>query len=122
MVFGSADAKRSNLWRLQMARKTLTDDKGKKYEVDLPDDDDDDNDDAGDGDDADTIYLDEEDIAWLRRKRLEESDASRMKQTGSRSSTTAPKGKQVRIRAKSTSQSSTNDRAGDGRKRVLRLA
>lgn len=101
-----------------MARKTLTDDKGKKYEVELPDDDDDD-----ENDDPDTIYLDEEDIAWLRRKRLEEADSTRPKQTGSQSSTTAPKGKTVRIRAKSNSPSQTSgQRDNDGRKRVLRLA
>jgi len=105
-----------------MTRKTLTDDKGRKYEVDVPDDDDDDDDDKEDDDDN-TIYLDEEDIAWLRRKRLEEADSTRPKQTGSSSQTTARKGKQVRIRAKSNSQSQTSERRdNDGRKRVLRLA
>jgi hypothetical protein len=98
-------------------RKTLTDDKGKKYEVDVPDDDDE----SDDDDDDDTIYLDEEDIAWLRRKRLEEADQTRTKTDSSSSKRTS--GKTVKIRARSDS-SSNSQRSGstDGRKKVLRLA
>jgi hypothetical protein len=98
-----------------MARKTLRDDDGNTYDVELPDDDADDDAD----DDEDTLYLDQEDIEWLQRKRREEAEQTRQR---SSSGTTGPKTKSkvVKIRAKqSTSPSQTRQNA---RKRVLRLA
>jgi len=102
-----------------MARKTLRDDDGNEYDVDLPDDDKDD-------DDDDAIYLDAEDIEWLKRKRLEESETAR-KQTTSRTDTSSQKtGKVVRIRAKQDNTGGSAQRAAasqtKSRKRVLKLA
>lgn len=101
-----------------MARKTLKDDEGNEYDVELPDDTADDDDDE----DEETVYLDAEDIEWLKRKRLEESEQSR--RTSSSKQTTAKKpassGKVVKIRAKQTASTSTTGRKD--RKRVLRLA
>lgn len=104
-----------------MARKTLKDESGKAYEVEVPDDDDDD---AGDDDDDEnTIYLDAEDIEWLQRKRREEAEQNR--RSSSSSQKTKTNGKVVKIRAKQTDSGSSGTSGGDGkrsRKKVLRLA
>jgi len=104
-----------------MARKTLRDDDGNEYDVDLPDDDKKSDD---DDDDDDTIYIDAEDIEWLKRKRLEESESNRKSATGTSSQKT-DKGKVVRIRAKQDNTGGSAQRAASGqksRKRVLKLA
>src|SRR5215471_10225985 len=97
-----------------MARKTLRDDKGREYEADVPDDD----------DDEETIWLDAEDIEWLKRKRLEESEADRQRSTSSNQTKAKTKtsGKVVRIRAKQADSGATSQPDQKTRKRVLRLA
>src|SRR5215472_7505070 len=99
-----------------MARKTLKDDDGNEYDVDLPDDD---KSDGDDDDDEDTIYLDAEDIEWLKRKRLEESESQRKASTTQRK---ASGGKIVKIRAKGSTTSPSQTGAKSTRRRVLKLA
>jgi len=101
-----------------MARKTLRDDDGNEYDVELPDDDKDDD------DDDDAIYLDAEDVEWLKRKRLEESETTRKASaTGTSRQKTS---KVVRIRAKADDTGDSRSRANTStpktRKRVLKLA
>lgn len=104
-----------------MAVRKLKDDKGKEYDVEIPDDDGD----GGDGDDPDTIYLDEEDIEWLRKKRKEEAEAERLR-SSSGTGGTPPKasGKVVKIRAKQSTSAadSSSGKQPTTRKRTLRLA
>lgn len=98
-----------------MARKTLSDDKGKKYEVEVPDDDEEE-------DDENTIYLDEEDVEWLRRKRREESESQRQN-SSSTAQGVKTSGKVVKIRAKQASTDSQSTTSASGsRRRTLRLA
>jgi hypothetical protein len=93
-----------------MARKTLKDDKGRAYDVDVPDEDE---------DDSDTLWLDEEDIEWLRKKRREEAESERQNSQSNEAQKTS--GKVVRIRAKQqTSENSPS--AEKTRRRTLRLA
>jgi hypothetical protein len=96
-----------------MARKTLKDEKGKEYDVEVPDDDDE--------SDGDTLWLDEEDIEWLRRKRREESETERKNNQSSGNSQSGGSGRVVRIRAKQTSQDSQST-PEKSRRRTLRLA
>lgn len=100
-----------------MARKTLKDDDGNEYDVDLPDDD---KDGGDDDDDEDTIYLDAEDIEWLKRKRLEESESQRKASTTTQRKTSG--GKIVKIRAKGSTASQSQTGAKSTRRRVLKLA
>jgi hypothetical protein len=97
-----------------MPRKTLKDDEGNEYDVELPDDDDDD----------DAIYLDAEDVEWLKRKRLEESETQR--KTSSQTGTSRQTSKVVRIRAKQDGDSGGSPQrasaSSKSRKRVLKLA
>ena len=95
-----------------MATKRLKDDKGKEYDVEVPDED--------DGDDAETLWLDEEDIEWLRRKRREESETER-KSSQSQNPSGAGGGRVVKIRAKQASQDSPST-PETKRRRTLRLA
>jgi hypothetical protein len=100
-----------------MAVRKLKDDEGNSYDVEIPDKDDDGGDDDGDGD---TIYLDEEDIEWLRRKRREESEASRTSGT-TKQTKTGSSDRVIKIRAKQQSPS-TGSQSKTTRKRTLRLA
>ena len=100
-----------------MAIRKLKDDEGNVHEVEFPDDDGDEDESE---DDPDTIFLDEEDIEWLRRKRREEAEASRTSGTTKKQTKTGSSGKVVKIRAK---QQSTGSRSQTtSRKRTLRLA
>lgn len=99
-----------------MARRVLRDDDGNEYEVDLPDDDGGSRGGETGSDDGDTIYLDEEDIEWLRKKRREEAEADRRRSSSGKQSTTQT-GKIVRIRAKQSAGSSSQN----PRRRVLKL-
>lgn len=99
-----------------MAVKKLKDDEGNVYDVEMPDDDEGEADD--DDSEKDTVWLDEEDIEWLRRKRREESEASRTSATKT-TKTSGTSNKVVKIRAK---QPSTGSRSATTRKRTLRLA
>lgn len=100
-----------------MAVRKLKDADGKEYDVEFDDDDDGD----GEDDDPDTIYLDEEDIEWLRRKRREESEASRTSSQG-KPTKTGSSGKVVKIRAKQSPPSTASKSGTTSRKRTLRLA
>lgn len=103
-----------------MSRKRLRDDDGNEYDVDVPDDD---NDDSSSDDDENTIYLDEEDIEWLKRKRLEENESQRKGSQSSGQKRQTPN-KTVKIRAKQSSSTSRESSQGksNGRRRVLRIA
>lgn len=101
-----------------MAVRKLKDDKGNEYDVEVPDSDDDGEE---EGEDGDTIYLDEEDIEWLRRKRREEAEASRT--SGAKTEKKAPPSdKVIKIRAKQQSTGSSSGTKTNSRKRTLRLA
>lgn len=101
-----------------MAVRKLKDEDGKTYDVEVPDDDDDSGDDS---EDENTIYLDEDDIEWLRRKRREEAEASRTSQK-EKPTKTGSSDKVIKIRAKQASPSTDSKSATTSRKRTLRLA
>jgi len=103
-----------------MVVRKLKDDKGKEYDVDFGDDNEEDN---AESDDGDTIYLDEEDIEWLRKKRREEAESERLASSSGKGATQKASGKVVKIRAKQTASiSSSQNEKATTRKRTLRLA